>query len=38
MAARIEEELLAVLTPQERVSFQLEKTLVSINNIFRLAR
>jgi predicted nucleotidyltransferase component of viral defense system len=38
IADRLDAELLAVLTPQERESFQLEKTLVSINNIFRLAR
>lgn len=38
MTNRIEAELLAVLTPQEQKSFDLDKTLHQINDVFRLAR
>jgi len=37
MAGRIEAELLAVLTPQEQKSFDLEQTLLQINKIFEQA-
>jgi len=37
MADRIEEELLAVLTPQEQKSFDLEQTLIRINKVIEQA-
>jgi hypothetical protein len=38
MVSRVEAELLAVLTPRERESFQLGKTILLINSVFKWAK